>query len=66
MVKLSCGHFCIACPRPLTRRYVLLRKIRNLWIKMLKFGVSSTKKHYLVHIQKVLSLQFVSMNQISK
>ncbi|MBF4260099.1 hypothetical protein EAY18_27980, partial [Vibrio anguillarum] len=34
----------------LTRRYVLLRKIRNLWIKMLKFGVSSTKKHYLVRI----------------
>ncbi|MCU8181847.1 hypothetical protein QO227_21200 [Vibrio vulnificus] len=22
MVKLSCGHFCIACLRPLTRRYV--------------------------------------------
>nr|WP_242616772.1 hypothetical protein [Vibrio vulnificus] len=21
MVKLSCGHFCIACLRPLTRRY---------------------------------------------
>nr|WP_242423195.1 hypothetical protein [Vibrio vulnificus] len=20
MVKLSCGHFCIVCPRPLTRR----------------------------------------------
>ncbi|MCU8356833.1 hypothetical protein M2G42_22200 [Vibrio vulnificus] len=26
MVKLSCGHFCIACPRPLTRRYVLAAK----------------------------------------
>ncbi|MCR9509362.1 hypothetical protein NB473_08840 [Vibrio parahaemolyticus] len=24
MVKLSCGHFCIACLRPLTRRYVFL------------------------------------------
>ncbi|EGQ7759972.1 hypothetical protein MA793_004541 [Vibrio vulnificus] len=23
VVKLSCGHFCIACLRPLTRRYVL-------------------------------------------
>nr|WP_238358286.1 hypothetical protein [Vibrio vulnificus] len=23
MVKVLCGHFCIACPRPLTRRYVL-------------------------------------------
>ncbi|MCU8443790.1 hypothetical protein OC516_21560 [Vibrio vulnificus] len=22
MVKLSCGHFCFACLRPLTRRYV--------------------------------------------
>ncbi|MCL5754530.1 hypothetical protein M0D72_18025 [Vibrio cholerae] len=22
MVKVSCGHFCIACLRPLTRRYV--------------------------------------------
>ncbi|MDS1833160.1 hypothetical protein QX240_20645 [Vibrio vulnificus] len=21
MVKLSCGNFCIACRRPLTRRY---------------------------------------------
>ncbi|MDE1287281.1 hypothetical protein L8R94_18830 [Vibrio aestuarianus] len=22
MVKVFCGHFCIACLRPLTRRYV--------------------------------------------
>ncbi|ELS0754507.1 hypothetical protein QQ213_004358 [Vibrio vulnificus] len=22
VVKVLCGHFCIACPRPLTRRYV--------------------------------------------
>ncbi|MCU8435190.1 hypothetical protein M2G68_22075 [Vibrio vulnificus] len=22
MVKALCGHFCIACPRPLTRRYI--------------------------------------------
>ncbi|MDV2333665.1 hypothetical protein Q5N36_17615 [Vibrio cholerae] len=22
MVKLSCGYFCIACLRPLTRRYI--------------------------------------------
>nr|WP_253276183.1 hypothetical protein [Vibrio vulnificus] len=21
MVKVRCGHFCIACQRPLTRRY---------------------------------------------
>ncbi|MCU8474448.1 hypothetical protein M2G39_20810 [Vibrio vulnificus] len=27
MVKLSCGHFCIACLRPLTRRYMLSRKV---------------------------------------
>nr|WP_243468239.1 hypothetical protein [Vibrio vulnificus] len=24
MVKVLCGHVCIACPRPLTRRYVLV------------------------------------------
>ncbi|MBC8659492.1 hypothetical protein H1X88_22335 [Vibrio parahaemolyticus] len=23
VVKLSCGHFCIACLRPLTRRYAI-------------------------------------------
>ncbi|MDK2679435.1 hypothetical protein QO234_21190 [Vibrio vulnificus] len=27
MVKVLCGHFCSACLRPLTRRYVLSRKI---------------------------------------
>ncbi|MCZ6289539.1 hypothetical protein NHG82_24225 [Vibrio parahaemolyticus] len=26
MVKVLCGHFCIACLRPLTRRYVYRRK----------------------------------------
>nr|WP_242423877.1 hypothetical protein [Vibrio vulnificus] len=30
MVKLSCGHFCIACLRPLTRRYVYDEMV-NLW-----------------------------------
>nr|WP_241545567.1 hypothetical protein [Vibrio vulnificus] len=25
MVKVLCGHFCIACLRPLTRRYVTRR-----------------------------------------
>ncbi|MCU8141937.1 hypothetical protein M2H11_20700 [Vibrio vulnificus] len=35
MVKLSCGHFCIACLRPLTRRYVYLK------FKGLKFLGSS-------------------------
>nr|WP_253277744.1 hypothetical protein [Vibrio vulnificus] len=24
MFKVLCGHFCIACPRPLTRRYKAL------------------------------------------
>ncbi|ELE1908994.1 hypothetical protein RC854_004045 [Vibrio vulnificus] len=23
VVKVLCGHFCIACPRPLTRRYTV-------------------------------------------
>nr|WP_243421737.1 hypothetical protein [Vibrio cholerae] len=27
VVKLSCGHFCIACLRPLTRRYILPRPV---------------------------------------
>ncbi|HDY7429268.1 TPA: hypothetical protein RQJ38_004373 [Vibrio vulnificus] len=26
VVKVLCGHFCIACPRPLTRRYGFLQK----------------------------------------
>nr|WP_241894261.1 hypothetical protein [Vibrio vulnificus] len=26
MVKLSCGHLCSACLRPLTRRYVFTGK----------------------------------------
>nr|WP_231398572.1 hypothetical protein [Vibrio parahaemolyticus] len=25
MVKVLCGHFCIACLRPLTRRYVYFK-----------------------------------------
>ncbi|MDK2604753.1 hypothetical protein QO227_21275 [Vibrio vulnificus] len=25
MVKVLCGHFCIACLRPLTRRYASLK-----------------------------------------
>ncbi|NVC52943.1 DUF3265 domain-containing protein [Vibrio diabolicus] len=27
VVKVLCGHFCIACVRPLTRRYALRRKL---------------------------------------
>ncbi|EIO3971437.1 hypothetical protein LQK33_004341, partial [Vibrio vulnificus] len=26
VVKVVCGHFCIACLRPLTQRYVLITK----------------------------------------
>ncbi|MDV2347901.1 hypothetical protein Q5N66_17090 [Vibrio cholerae] len=29
MVKLSCGHVCIVCLRPLTRRYVTRRKYEH-------------------------------------
>ncbi|EJG0028994.1 DUF3265 domain-containing protein [Vibrio alginolyticus] len=57
---------CLCGIHPLTLRYVLLRKIRNLWMKILKFGVSTTKRHCLVHIQNVLSSQLDSMNQTSK
>ncbi|EHU9460208.1 DUF3265 domain-containing protein [Vibrio vulnificus] len=28
VIKVCCGHFCIACRRPLTRRYVLGKEIR--------------------------------------
>ncbi|HAS8452600.1 TPA: DUF3265 domain-containing protein [Vibrio vulnificus] len=27
VVKVLCGHFCIACLRPLTRRYVSFRNL---------------------------------------
>ncbi|EHH1182963.1 hypothetical protein J7G26_004360 [Vibrio vulnificus] len=37
VVKVLCGHFCIACLRPLTRRYVLFRKIsKSRTISVLK------------------------------
>ncbi|MCR9712826.1 hypothetical protein NB548_18065 [Vibrio parahaemolyticus] len=29
MVKVLCGHFCIACLRPLTRRYVLSTELHT-------------------------------------
>ncbi|TQQ48751.1 hypothetical protein FLL62_15935 [Vibrio cholerae] len=29
VVKVLCGHFCIACLRPLTRRYVTRRKYEH-------------------------------------
>ncbi|EGR3375927.1 hypothetical protein DMJ27_24670 [Vibrio parahaemolyticus] len=51
---------------PLTRRYVLLRKIRNLWMKILKFGASTTKRHCLARIQNVLNLLPGSVSQTSK
>ncbi|EIU6827890.1 DUF3265 domain-containing protein [Vibrio parahaemolyticus] len=31
VVKVLCGHFCIACLRPLTRRYELPRIRRIIW-----------------------------------
>ncbi|MCA3883027.1 hypothetical protein JKP13_20960 [Vibrio vulnificus] len=35
VVKVLCGHFCIACLRPLTRRYVYKRiKICLIWMKL--------------------------------
>ncbi|MBN8156984.1 DUF3265 domain-containing protein, partial [Vibrio vulnificus] len=30
VVKLSCGYFCIACLRPLTRRYALIGKMTGV------------------------------------
>ncbi|EHK9050370.1 hypothetical protein KCU39_004128 [Vibrio vulnificus] len=27
VVKVLCGHFCIACPRPLTRRYTAINHL---------------------------------------
>ncbi|MBM5091911.1 DUF3265 domain-containing protein [Vibrio parahaemolyticus] len=33
VVKVLCGHFCIACLRPLTRRYVLRGKNGILYKK---------------------------------
>ncbi|HBH7891276.1 TPA: hypothetical protein KDX54_000676 [Vibrio vulnificus] len=27
VVKVLCGHFCIACLRPLTRRYALFKSL---------------------------------------
>ncbi|ENM5863875.1 DUF3265 domain-containing protein, partial [Vibrio mimicus] len=29
VVKVLCGHFCIACLRPLTRRYAVFWAIKN-------------------------------------
>ncbi|MCU8465980.1 hypothetical protein M2G49_21705 [Vibrio vulnificus] len=31
MVTALCGSFCIACPRPLTRRYVFFQHQRIYW-----------------------------------
>ncbi|MCG6270647.1 hypothetical protein K6U70_00220 [Vibrio vulnificus] len=38
MVKVLCGHFCIACPRPLTRRYVHIEHV-NIRRYKVKFFV---------------------------
>ncbi|EGR2724386.1 hypothetical protein DUG83_23475 [Vibrio parahaemolyticus] len=72
LVCVECGVYggqikcCGSVLHTLIGRYVLLRKIRNLWMKILKFGVSTTKRHYLAHIQNVLNLLSDSMNQTSK
>nr|WP_244881386.1 hypothetical protein [Vibrio cidicii] len=39
MVKVLCGYFCIACLRPLTRRYEFRRK--NVYLEHRRF-----KKRY--------------------
>nr|WP_238787900.1 hypothetical protein [Vibrio navarrensis] len=44
MVKVLCGYFCIACLRPLTRRYATEQKIfylslsRSLWQSVFVVG----------------------------
>ncbi|HAS8609488.1 TPA: DUF3265 domain-containing protein [Vibrio vulnificus] len=35
VVKVLCGHFCIACLRPLTRRYVALQSHSTLILSKL-------------------------------
>ncbi|HAS8308763.1 TPA: hypothetical protein I7705_22805 [Vibrio vulnificus] len=42
VVKLSCGYFCIACRRPLTRRYATEQEISyisasySLWLSVFR------------------------------
>nr|WP_238787945.1 hypothetical protein [Vibrio navarrensis] len=49
MVKASCGHFCIACLRPLTRRWLKTLKINWLWFFFLPLAIrlGSSANQYL-------------------
>ncbi|MCU8295706.1 VOC family protein, partial [Vibrio vulnificus] len=40
MVKVLCGHFCIACLCPLTRRYMLSKSVSKRELKMILNHVS--------------------------
>ncbi|EGR2692124.1 hypothetical protein DUG81_12525 [Vibrio parahaemolyticus] len=43
VVKVLCGHFCIACPRPLTRRYMQWRTKRWNLKNIYKIRASTLK-----------------------
>ncbi|MCU8120419.1 hypothetical protein M2H13_22525 [Vibrio vulnificus] len=53
MVKLSCGHFCIACLRPLTRRYVTIAKTA-LGIRAVMDVVRISVQEFLIIEQRYL------------
>nr|WP_275887353.1 acetyltransferase [Vibrio cholerae] len=54
---MLCLSFVVMRCQPLRRALCTFSEDRNLWIKILKFGGSTTKRHYLVHIQNALNLQ---------
>ncbi|MCU8365513.1 hypothetical protein OC503_20705 [Vibrio vulnificus] len=39
MVKVLCGHFCIACLRPLTRRYILKEVSWKILIGIVRIAI---------------------------
>ncbi|ELA6986457.1 hypothetical protein RGG47_004839 [Vibrio parahaemolyticus] len=39
VVKVLCGHFCIACLRPLTRRYKLMPPMTKADISQCQLGI---------------------------
>ncbi|POB93158.1 hypothetical protein CRN57_18590 [Vibrio vulnificus] len=53
VVKLSCGHFCIACLRPLTRRYVTIAKTA-LGIRAVMDVVRISVQEFLIIEQRYL------------
>ncbi|MCD6704701.1 hypothetical protein LT011_18830 [Vibrio cholerae] len=55
--QLLCLSLVVMRCQPLRRALCTFAEDRNLWIKILKFGGSTTKRHYLVHIQNALNLQ---------